>query len=134
MFTLALHALLNNGSPEKILIQETKPSLYVYSQTFEVPGTRERRTRRGLIARGHLEDYSSGIVFRHEQTLSGPKADRLELLRHTRAHTGQLFMLYDDPARRVDEIISCVADGADITRLVMNLELSIDYGALMTRK
>lgn len=53
----------------KILIQETKPSLYVYSQMFEIPGTRERLTRRGLIARGHLEDYSSGIVFRHEQTL-----------------------------------------------------------------
>jgi uncharacterized protein (DUF1015 family) len=103
---------------EKALVQDSKPSLYVYSQTFEVPGTQERRTRRGLIVRGHLEDYSAGVVFRHEQTLSGPKADRLELLRHTRAHTGQLFMLYDDPARRVDEIISRIADGEAITLLV----------------
>ena len=100
------------------MIQDSKSSLYVYSQTFEVPGTQERRARRGLIVRGHLENYSAGIVFRHEQTLSGPKVDRLELLRHTRAHTGQLFMLYDDPARRVDQIISRVADGVGITRLV----------------
>jgi uncharacterized protein (DUF1015 family) len=56
-------------------------------------------------------DYADGIVFRHEQTLSGPKADRLELLRHTRAHTGQLFMLYDDPSREVDSILEISAAG-----------------------
>ena len=49
-------------------------------------------------ALGKLEDYSANVIFRHEHTLSGPKADRLELLRHTRTHTGQLFMLYSDPA------------------------------------
>jgi uncharacterized protein (DUF1015 family) len=46
------------------------------------------------------------VVFRHEQTLSGPKADRLELLRQTRTHTGQLFMLYSDEQRRVDAILA----------------------------
>ncbi len=45
-------------------------------------------------------------MFRHEQTLSGPKADRLELLRHTRTHTGQLFMLYSDAERRIDAILA----------------------------
>jgi uncharacterized protein (DUF1015 family) len=54
-------------------------------------------------------DYSAGIVHRHEQTLSGPRADRLELLRHTRAHTGQLFMLYSDPQQRVDELLDQVS-------------------------
>ena len=44
------------------------------------------------------------IVFRHEHTLSAPKADRIELLRNTRAQTGQLFMLYDDPSARADDI------------------------------
>ncbi len=56
-----------------------------------MPGTDERRTRRGFIGAGKLEEYSAGVVFRHEHTLSGPKADRLELLRHTRTHTGRLF-------------------------------------------
>ena len=56
--------------------------------------------RRGFIALGRIEDYSAGIVYRHEQTLAKPKADRLELLRATRAHFGQLFMLYSDPEGR----------------------------------
>ena len=42
------------------------------------------------------------MVFRHEQTLSKPKADRLNLLRATKAHFGQIFMLYSDPAGEVD--------------------------------
>jgi uncharacterized protein (DUF1015 family) len=46
------------------------------------------------------------VVFRHEHTLSGPKADRLELLRHTKMNTGQLFMLYSDEQRRVDTILA----------------------------
>ena len=54
--------------------------------------------RKGFIALGAVEDYSRGVVHRHEQTLSGPKKDRLELLRHTHAHCGQIFMLYPDPA------------------------------------
>jgi uncharacterized protein (DUF1015 family) len=49
-----------------------------------------------LIALGRIEDYSAGIVFRHEQTLAKPKADRLDLLRATHAHFGQIFMLYED--------------------------------------
>src|SRR5262249_28303067 len=45
----------------------------------------------------------------HEQTLSGPKADRMELLRHTQTHTGQLFMLYNDPAGRVDALLDAAS-------------------------
>jgi uncharacterized protein (DUF1015 family) len=89
-----------------IVQQDPAPSFYAYSQEYTVPGTEERRTRRGFIGAGKLEEYSAGVIFRHEQTLSGPKADRLELLRHTKIHTGQLFMLYSDPQRRVDAILS----------------------------
>ncbi len=82
-----------------ILRQEAQPSLYAYSQEFTAPGKAagRRYERRGFIALGQIEDYSAGVVFRHEQTLSKPKADRLELLRATRAHFGQIFMLYNDP-------------------------------------
>jgi uncharacterized protein (DUF1015 family) len=93
----------------KVLVQDSLPCFYAYFQEFEVPGTPQRHIRKGLIALGQVVDYSAGVVFRHEQTLAGPKADRLELLRHTRAHTGQLFMLYDDPARRVDAILEKTA-------------------------
>jgi uncharacterized protein (DUF1015 family) len=93
----------------KILVQDPSPAFYAYFQEFEVPGTTQHHIRKGLIALSRLEDYSAGVVFRHEQTLSGPKADRLELLRRTRVHTGQLFMLYDDPAGRLDAILEGVS-------------------------
>jgi uncharacterized protein (DUF1015 family) len=92
-----------------VIVQDAAPSLYAYFQEYTVPGTSERRTRKGFIAVGRIEDYSAGVVFRHEQTLSGPKADRMELLRHTQTHTGQLFMLYNDPAARIDALLDAAA-------------------------
>ncbi|MFQ5663073.1 MAG: DUF1015 domain-containing protein [Terriglobia bacterium] len=92
-----------------VLVQEAQPALYPYFQEYTVPGTKERRVRKGFIALGRIEDYAAGIVHRHEQTLAGPKADRLELLRHTRTHLGQIFMIYSDPAGAVDKLLDAVA-------------------------
>src|SRR6202047_2413740 len=107
VYTRAASAL-QDWTHNNIVVQDPAPAFYPYTQEYTVPGTNERRTRRGFIGAGKLEDYSAGVVFRHEQTLSGPKADRLELLRHTRTHTGQLFMLYSDAERRVDAILTDV--------------------------
>ncbi|MGB8129870.1 MAG: DUF1015 domain-containing protein, partial [Candidatus Angelobacter sp.] len=88
-----------------ILKQDTEPSIYAYSQTFTVPGTRDLQERRGLIALGRIHDYAEGVVYRHEQTLSKPRADRLNLLRATRAHFGQIFMLYSDPSNEIESLL-----------------------------
>ena len=88
-----------------ILKQDPEPSLYFYSQTFTVPGSRDLAERQGLIALGRVHDYSDKVVFRHEQTLSKPRADRLNLLRHTKAHFGQIFMLYSDPQAEVEQLL-----------------------------
>ena len=94
---------------EGVLVQDSEPSLYAYTQDFAVPGAPPKQyTRRGFIGLGKLEPYSAGVVFRHEQTLSAPKADRLNLLRATRAHFGQIFVLYSDPAAEVDEALGRV--------------------------
>jgi uncharacterized protein (DUF1015 family) len=80
---------------EGILKPDAQPSLYAYTQHFTgYAGTHEER--RGFIGLGRVEDYSAKVVFRHEQTLAKPKADRLDLLRATRAHYEQLFLLYED--------------------------------------
>ena len=99
-------ASLNAWIAAHVIQQDSAPAFYAYSQEYELPGTSQRRTRRGFIGLGHLEEYSANVIFRHEHTLSGPKADRLELLRHTHTHTGQLFMLYSDPAKCVDAILT----------------------------
>jgi uncharacterized protein (DUF1015 family) len=101
-------ASLRSWIGEKVVQQDLAPAFYAYSQEFTVPGSSLRRTRRGFIGAGRLEEYSANIIFRHEHTLSGPKADRLELLRHTRTHTGQLFMLYSDPKRLADRVLDGV--------------------------
>src|SRR6202007_1081278 len=88
-----------------IFLQDPQPSVYVYSQRFSVPGMSTIAERRGFIARGRVEDYSAGVVFRHEQTLAKPKADRLQLLRSTRCHFGQIFMLYNDTGE-IDSLLS----------------------------
>jgi uncharacterized protein (DUF1015 family) len=95
-----------------ILLREAAPAVYVYFQEFALPGTRTRHLRKGFIALGRVEDYSAGVVFRHELTHSGPKADRIELLRHTRAHTGQLFMLYPDARHHLDALLDRLAKPA----------------------
>jgi uncharacterized protein (DUF1015 family) len=101
--------MLDEWIRAKVIVQDATPSIYAYFQEYTAPGTSERRIRKGFIAIGRIEDYSAGVVFRHEQTLSGPKADRLELLRHTQTHTGQLFMIYSDPAARVDALLAAAA-------------------------
>ena len=97
-------ANLQHWQAEHVLVRDTEPSIYLYTQTFRVPGdlTGTQLERRGFIAAGQLEEYDRQIVFRHEQTLSKPKADRLNLLQATRSHFGQIFMLYSDPAGAVD--------------------------------
>jgi len=64
-----------------VLTQEKEPCVFAYSQRFRVPGTEIVKERRGFIALGKLHDYSEQVVFRHEQTLSKPKSDRLNLLK-----------------------------------------------------
>jgi uncharacterized protein (DUF1015 family) len=109
---------------DKILRRDSAPAIYVYSQDFEVPGTRARRERIGFIALTRVEDYDAHVVFRHERTLSAPKADRIELLRQTRAQTGQLFLLYDDSARQIDAWLE------DAARAKPALELRDEYGVI----
>lgn len=97
---------LNDWIRDGILARDTAPAFYAYSQEFDVPDTGERAARTGFIGLGKVEDYSANIVYRHEQTLSGPKKDRRQLLDHTRAHFGQIFMLYPDREGAVDRLLA----------------------------
>lgn len=104
-----------------ILKRDAEPSLYRYSQTFKIPGSQASAERQGFIAIGRIEEYFAGIIFRHEQTLAKPKADRLDLLRASRAHFGQIFMLYNGEGK-VDTLLDSAA-GPDI-------EVSDEYGVV----
>ncbi|MGA2131029.1 MAG: DUF1015 domain-containing protein [Bryobacteraceae bacterium] len=105
---------LADWTADGILARDAEPSLFAYFQEFTVPDSHERLVRKGFIGLGAVEEYAAGVVHRHEQTLSGPKKDRLELLRHTHAHFGQLFMLYPDPSGEVDHLLDEAAQSAPL--------------------
>ncbi len=105
-----------------VFVQDSQPSLYRYTQQFPAPAGKELLERRGFIALGKVEDYAAGVVFRHEQTLAKPKADRLDLLRATRAHFGQIFMLYSDPAAEIENALAAADPPL--------MEITDEYGVL----
>jgi uncharacterized protein (DUF1015 family) len=108
---------------QSILVQEKDPCIFAYSQRFRVPGSGAIKERRGFIALGKLHEYADQVVFRHEQTLSKPKSDRLNLLKATHAHFGQIFMLYSDPIGSVDKILYDDSGPAEA-------EVTDEYGVL----
>jgi len=109
--------LLKDWIGSGILEHESDPAVYAYFQKFTAPDSGQTLERKGLIGLGAVEDYAAGVVHRHEQTLSGPKKDRMELLRHTHAHFGQIFMLYPDPQMAIDRILDEAASRAPVTKL-----------------
>lgn len=77
-----------------VLMQEREDSLYAYHQVFSWAG--QTYTRRGFLGRIRLERFGEGKVYPHEQTMSGPKADRLKLLQACGMNLSPVFGLFPD--------------------------------------
>ena len=100
------------------LVRDAEPSFYVYHQTFTSEG--RQYTRKGFIGLIELTRFGAGPVLAHERTLSGPKADRLALMRACEAHLELVFGMFSDPERRWeaaagalgDPVLACAFDGA----------------------
>jgi uncharacterized protein (DUF1015 family) len=88
---------------EGVLARDARPAVYRYHQRFLDLGGRPI-VRKGFIARVRLHRFDEGVILPHERTLSGPKVDRLHLMRATHAHFSQIFGLYPDPERRSDAL------------------------------
>jgi uncharacterized protein (DUF1015 family) len=93
--------LLRQWQAEDALVRDQEPAFYTYEQTFRPPGGATSITRRGFLAAVRLSPFHERKVLPHERTLAGPKLDRLELYRATRACLSPGFMLYGDPAQRL---------------------------------
>lgn len=105
-----------------ILKAEDTPSMYVYRQRFDDPMTGQPVPERyGLVCLLKLEDYGTGRVLPHEKTLSGPKADRLELLRATEAQFESIYGLFSDPDSAVRSFIEEYDDREDVIERVDGL-------------
>jgi uncharacterized protein (DUF1015 family) len=105
-------ALLDSWLAQGALRQDERPAIYRYEQRFsftDFAGTKVY-TRKGFIALVKLEPFSARVVLPHERTLSGPKLDRLKLMRATHADLSQVFGLYRDPAGVAEAALSRVED------------------------
>ena len=92
---------LKNWRSEGVLFAEAQPAIYVYHQIFTVGD--QTFTRRGFMARTRLERFGEGNIFPHEETMAGPKQDRLLLTRACKANLSQIFGLYPDPDSSVQD-------------------------------
>ena len=92
--------------------KDPHPSIYVYEQTYCVPGTATERTQRGFFGRLRLESFEPGsTVLPHERTLTGPKEDRYKLLRATGVNTSPVVALYRDVGRRSAQLLGELTSG-----------------------
>ncbi len=93
-----------------VLRTDDAPAIYRYEQTFSFPAGPGgvTYTRKGFVALLKLEPFAKRVVLPHEHTLSGPKVDRLKLMRATRAHFSQVFALYRDPSGAAEAALTPV--------------------------
>lgn len=88
-------AALDLWQRQGALVRDAAPAVYGLRQRYTAPDGGER-VREGFFAALRLEPYERRVVLPHERTLAGPKADRLKLLRATRANVSSVFLLYED--------------------------------------
>lgn len=115
------HAYAQTWLAEGVLVRDDRPMLYVLEQRFTTPAGQEY-VRRGFTAALELTRFDEGVVLPHERTLSGPKADRLNLTRATRTSWGHIFALYPDAENRINALLQPFLDShmpAILTELVI---------------
>lgn len=87
---------------KKILIEDSVPAIYIYTQTYTYDG--KKIDRIGFISLMDL-DLEDKKVLPHEKTLKAPKEDRLRLMRAVKANLSPIFMLYEDAGHKVNNIL-----------------------------
>ncbi len=118
---------LKNWYQNGVLTQDNKPCMYPYHQEFTDPGTKEKKTRKGFCAVLRVEDFSTGVVLPHERTLSKPKEDRLNLLRATQTHLGQIFMLYPDEKNFVTDLFTPITSKTPLIEVEESYEKGVTH-------
>ena len=112
---------LRNWRSEGVLTAESSPAIYVYHQVFEHDG--EKFTRNGFMARCRLQRFGEGKIYPHEETMSGPKQDRLLLTRACRANLSQIFGLYPDEQGEAQNLLEKAIAGKTPVEATDHLEV-----------
>ena len=98
----AAAALLAAWQADGTLERREEASAYYYRHAR--PSAPDEPTVQGVLARLLLEPFGAGVRA-HEHTMSGPKADRLALLRATRTQLSPILAIYFDRSSRYDHVM-----------------------------
>jgi uncharacterized protein (DUF1015 family) len=85
---------LDQWKKDAVLVQDTKPAIYVYHQIFEMSG--KQYTRKGFMCACRAVPFGYGMVYPHEMTMNAPKLDRLMLTTACKMNFSQIFGIYPD--------------------------------------
>jgi len=96
----AAAAQLAAWQEQGILQTDPEAAYYLYTQAFTHRG--KVRRRKLLLGALRLEPYETGRVLPHENTLPGPKADRLRLMQATGANLSPILCFFPDPDGQVN--------------------------------
>ena len=109
--------LYRSWREEGVLVPD-EPGFWGLSQDYVGPDG-VARTRTGLVASLRLEPYEAGVVLPHERTHREVKAERLRILRETRAELEPIFLLYEGraPFELPDEAADLEVEGTRLWRL-----------------
>jgi len=94
------------------LTMEASASFYPHEQRYSWDN--QQRVRRGFFAAVRLAPFDAGEVLPHEETLKGPKADRMKLMRHCLASFSPVFGLYDGRHSALGELLGRATAGAPL--------------------
>ena len=95
---------------EQVLVLEEKPAFYIYEQIFSLGNDAAKHSLKGIISLVQLEEFASGIILPHEETISKAKKDRLDLMRTTEANLSQIYSIYEDDDKKIASIEMCIRD------------------------
>ena len=113
---------------EKVLIKLEKPCiLYILQRYTTAQG--KKIERKGFIAKNKIEDFSTKKILPHEFTMGGPKEDRLNLTKKCVANFSQIFMVYSDSEKQIENAIDFtqkpfidVTDDQGVQNIVFKVE------------
>lgn len=123
---------LNDWINKGILQQNDRESLYYYSQEYVFNGVKRNRT--GFIARVKLEEFEKGVIFPHENTLSKPKADRLNLTRACKANFSQVFGLFSDPEKNIDNVVAKDIEKESLSEVIDSDGTIHRFGSILNKE
>ncbi len=103
--------VLRQWQAERIFLRDDFPAFYLYEEQYTDP-LGQARTQRGIIGAVALHPYEDRIILPHEGTLRGPKLDRLALMEACEVAFSQIFALYSDPERIVEQVTDRVVEEA----------------------